>query len=149
VDNVSRSVCFVHHEVSMSLRSSTEDENEWSSFRTRLPLMRHSRAGGNPGLSCTELAWIPAFAGMTEPSRFVAQIILAQVFSKDPSAAKPQLNFGISRAKGAKEERCHFERREKSFLDPSHSLGMTGRGPSLCDLGVLGARNIRIREAVG
>ena len=26
--------------------------------------------------------------------------------------------------------RCHFDRREKSFLDPSHSLGMTGIGPS-------------------
>ena len=30
------------------------------------------------------------------------------------------------RRKGAKGERCHFEQREKSFLDPSHSLGMTG-----------------------
>jgi hypothetical protein len=28
-------------------------------------------------------------------------------------------------AKGTKGEHCHFERREKSFLDPSHSLGMT------------------------
>ena len=26
----------------------------------------HSRAGGNPGLFSAELAWIPAFAGMTE-----------------------------------------------------------------------------------
>jgi hypothetical protein len=25
--------------------------------------------------------------------------------------------------------RCHFDQREKSFLDPSHSLGMTGLGP--------------------
>ena len=25
---------------------------------------------------------------------------------------------------------CHFDRREKSFLDPSHSLGMTSLGPS-------------------
>jgi hypothetical protein len=25
---------------------------------------------------------------------------------------------------------CHFDRREKSFLDPSHSLGMTALGPS-------------------
>src|SRR6266478_6511705 len=29
---------------------------------------------------------------------------------------------------------CHFDRREKPFLDPSHSLGMTGLGPSLCGL---------------
>jgi hypothetical protein len=27
--------------------------------------IRHSRAGGNPGLFPAELAWIPAFAGMT------------------------------------------------------------------------------------
>src|SRR6266850_7566547 len=41
-------------------------------------------------------------------------------------------------AKHAKIQRCHFDPfgqaqgklREKSFLDPSHSLGMTGRGPS-------------------
>ena len=25
---------------------------------------------------------------------------------------------------------CHFDQREKSLLDPSHSLGMTGIGPS-------------------
>ena len=33
---------------------------------------------------------------------------------------------------------CHFDRREKSFSDPSHSLGMTGFVPSLRGLGVLG-----------
>src|SRR3989304_2288684 len=32
-------------------------------------------------------------------------------------------------AKLAKKETCHFDRREKSFLDPSRSLGMTGLGP--------------------
>ena len=32
-------------------------------------------------------------------------------------------------------ERCHFDRREKSFLDPSHSLGMTGMGSSTLRLG--------------
>ena len=46
-----------------------------------------------------------------------------------PSAAKPQPNRSISR-KGAKHARCHFDRREKSFSDPSHSLGMTDRAPS-------------------
>jgi hypothetical protein len=29
---------------------------------------------------------------------------------------------------------CHFDRREKFFLDPSHSLGMTGLRRSLCCL---------------
>jgi hypothetical protein len=33
--------------------------------------------------------------------------------------------------KDAKNAHCHFDRREKSFLDPSHLLGMTGIGPSL------------------
>jgi uncharacterized ferredoxin-like protein len=28
----------------------------------------------------------------------------------------------------AKSAPCHFDRREKSFLDPSHSLGMMDRG---------------------
>jgi len=41
------------------------------------------------------------------------------------------------RRKVAKEEHCHFERREKSFLDPSYSLGMTGLGPVTWRLGAL------------
>jgi hypothetical protein len=32
-------------------------------------------------------------------------------------------------AQRRKEEHYHFERREKSFLDPSHAPGMTGLGP--------------------
>src|SRR5919106_6386947 len=40
--------------------------------------------------------------------------------------------------------RCHFDRREKSFLDPSHSLGMTAIGPSLCALGVLADKFIEV-----
>ena len=35
-------------------------------------------------------------------------------------------------AKNAKSGSCHFDRREKSFLVPSDSLGMTGLSPSLC-----------------
>ncbi len=60
----------------MSLRSSAEDENGGISLHRVLPSNRHSRPvelqpvlhGGNPGLLCAELAWIPAFAGMTETS---------------------------------------------------------------------------------
>jgi hypothetical protein len=40
-------------------------------------------------------------------------------------------------AKGAKGARCHFDRREKSVSEPSHSLGMTDLAPSLSVLGVL------------
>ena len=39
----------------------------------------------------------------------------------------------VYRAKAPRAQRkmiCHFDRREKSFLDPSHSLGMTALGPS-------------------
>jgi len=52
------------------------------------------------------------------------------------------LAFGYSSRKGAKtlssegKTPCHFDRREKSFLDPSHSLGMTGLGSSPLRLGV-------------
>jgi hypothetical protein len=49
------------------------------------------------------------------------------------------LGLGYSSRQGAKtlsKTRCHFDRREKSFLDPSHSLGMTGLGPSPLRLGV-------------
>jgi hypothetical protein len=45
---------------------------------------RHARAGENPVLFPAELAWITAFAGMTEPRRrFVTQIIRGQIFSKE------------------------------------------------------------------
>src|SRR5688572_19929325 len=52
-----------------------------------------------------------------------------------PSAAELQSKVGVSPrrdAKAAKNACRHFERREKSFLDPSHSLGMTRLGVSLC-----------------
>jgi hypothetical protein len=53
----------------MSLRSSTDYESGGNSFHMVLPSTRHSRARGNPGLFSDELAWIPAFAGMTERRR--------------------------------------------------------------------------------
>src|SRR5438093_8925740 len=37
-----------------------------------------------------------------------------------------QKNFTRQDAKAQRNERCHFDRREKSFVDPSHSFGMTG-----------------------
>jgi hypothetical protein len=46
----------------MSLRSPDENENGGT---PHVPT-RHSRARGNPGLLPTELAWILAFAGMTQ-----------------------------------------------------------------------------------
>jgi hypothetical protein len=50
----------------MSLRSPTENGIEGFSSRMLLFSNRHSRARGNPGWVTVELAWIPAFAGMTE-----------------------------------------------------------------------------------
>jgi len=57
------------------------------------------------------------------------------------------LGFGHFSRQGAKtpsSERktlCHFDRREKSFLDPSHLLGMTDLGPSPLRLGVFAGDN--------
>src|SRR5687768_11269475 len=53
--------------------------------------------------------------------------------TEKPSAAEPQPNLGISPAKAQRPQRktdCHFDQREKSFLDPSHSPGMTRPGGS-------------------
>jgi hypothetical protein len=47
----------------------------------------------------------------------------------EPSVAEQQPKLGISRAKAVK--RCHFDRREKSFPDPSPPLGMTDLGRHL------------------
>jgi hypothetical protein len=45
---------------------------------------RHSRARGNPGWVTVELAWIPAFAGMTEkaPVAAVKQSMICTIFSE-------------------------------------------------------------------
>ena len=73
-----------HHEVSMSLHSPTEHENGLYSQNMLPSSIRHSRARGNPGLFCAELAWIPAFAGMTgAPEALRVHIIPSHVFSKE------------------------------------------------------------------
>src|SRR5262249_43344348 len=54
-----------------------------------LPSGRHSRARGNLGLFRIELAWIPAFAGMTKPRRPLRSADHpAHVFSKEPRSAE-------------------------------------------------------------
>jgi hypothetical protein len=53
----------LHHEMFRNPRSPTEKERALSS--TCAPIVIPA-AGGNPGLVSAELAWIPAFAGMTE-----------------------------------------------------------------------------------
>ena len=58
-------------------------ENGWDSRMKRLCLTRHSRARGNPGLICAQLAWIPAFAGMTNPGDlFIVETLTLHVFSR-------------------------------------------------------------------
>ena len=52
---------------------------------------------------------------------------------------QPKVAQKRSRVEGA--ALCHFDRREKSFSDPSRSLGMTGLVPSLGGLGVLARAN--------
>jgi len=74
----------------MSLHSSTDYENGWIALHKLISSTCHSRAGGNPGLFSAVLAWIPAFAGMTDAGGLcVARIIPAQVFSKE------SMKFGI------------------------------------------------------
>jgi|SRR6266498_718334 len=75
--------------------------------------------------------------------RVVASFVLLQWRTDNQSLAEDIWNFGMKKKSGkrvsrkdAKAARCHFDRREKSFLDPSHSLGMTDFGPSPCVLGV-------------
>ena len=78
----------------MSLRSSAVYEIGWLPLHTLLCSNRHSRAGGNPGSFPAELAWIPAFAGMTEhrwPHRY-ADHSQAQVFSKEDTKST---KFGV------------------------------------------------------
>ncbi len=60
----------------MSLRSPTEDENRGIPLATFFPLTRHSRARGTPDLSPPQLAWIPAFAGMTERCGYFVLFVL-------------------------------------------------------------------------
>src|SRR5688572_12570267 len=68
-----------------------------------------------------------------------------KIHHKGPSAAKPRPNLGVSLAKPQRPQRktgCHFDQREKSFSDSSHSLGMTARGRHFAPLR-LGGRNFR------
>ena len=62
---------------------------------------------------------------------------------KNRNISRNDAKHVLSAVEGA--VRCHFERREKSFLDPSLLLGMTGHARHLAPLR-LGGRNIRIRE---
>jgi hypothetical protein len=57
---------------------------EGFSSRMLLSSNRHSRARGNPGLGTVKLAWIPAFAGMTEWAAVAAieQSMIRTKFSK-------------------------------------------------------------------
>ena len=65
----------------MKVRSPTKGENRESLLPSSI---RHSRACGNPGLFSALLAWIPAFAGMTELGNLVVpQIISGRVFSTE------------------------------------------------------------------
>jgi hypothetical protein len=72
------------------------------------------------------------------------------------NAAIPQpKNRNISRkgAKRAKGEYCHFDRREKSFSDPSHPLGMTDLALSLgvpfdCAQGMLGVLSTSLKTGL-
>jgi hypothetical protein len=63
-----------------------------------------------------------------------SQLTARMVFRFFPFKCSTQIhseNLSRQDAKAQRKTLCHFDRREKSFLDPSHSLGMTGQGLSL------------------
>src|SRR3990172_3092276 len=122
----------------MSLRSPAENENGGISFHRVPSSTRHSRARGNPGL-LRRISLDTRFRGYDGTQAGLFVLIPKRVFSKEITkdtkvfvgcASRTGRSRNVSR-KDAKEEHCHFERREKSFLDPSHSLGMTVSNPSL------------------
>ncbi len=108
--------------------------------------MRSAREQAGPRKSCERKVPAARHPEMTRTvtwhcynSRFSR---LAQIFRE-----LKMLGFGHSSRQGAKtpsSERktlCHLDRREKSFIDPSHLLGMTGLGSSPLRLGVFAGDN--------
>ena len=79
------------------------------------------------------MIWKLKALGVGNSSRQGAKSLTSE--EKD-SRAKHVLNLTEVTPSQPSETRCHFDRREKSFFDPSHSLGMTGGGPSPLRLGV-------------
>jgi hypothetical protein len=75
--------------------------------RAQSAASRHSRAGGNPGLFSDELAWIPAFAGMTE-SNPAALRLASHTYFRRRILDFPIVDFGLAEA---------GERIEFSILD--------------------------------
>ena len=61
-----------------------------------------------------------------KPSRHVLDAYALNVRQNQFTKAYPAKTLSSQR-----KTFCHFDRREKSFLDPSQTLGMTGLGPSL------------------
>ncbi len=66
------------------------------------------------------------FAAQRNTTRSGAQALGAYLGNVEQNDSRK-----IDPAKAPNDTRCHFDRREKSLLDPSHSLGMTDLGPSL------------------
>jgi hypothetical protein len=58
------------------------------------------------------------------------QVIVSQNEFKKFIAPMPVLSDAEGTLSSQRTIICHFDRREKSFLDPSHSLVMTALGPS-------------------
>jgi hypothetical protein len=69
-----------------------------------------------------------------KPSRHVLDAYALNVRQNQFTKAYPAKHV-LSKVEGTlsaqRKTFCHFDRREKSFLDPSQTLGMTGLGPSL------------------
>ena len=84
------------------------------SFRTKREIFPRSLA-----FARDDRSWACHLASL----RLGARNIRIRKSSTSGTFARAAQMLNYSNAKGA---RCHFDRREKSILDPSHALGMTG-----------------------
>jgi hypothetical protein len=65
----------------------------WNSLQASWSI-RHTRARGNPALVCAQLAWIPAFAGMTEPTFSLCETIALHAYLRQTRRSRsPEFNF--------------------------------------------------------
>ena len=94
-----------------------------------LPSIRHSRAGGNPGLFSRPISLDTRFRGY-DGTRAASSFCRSSLHTYFQRRHEEHKEFS-SRAKSVLSEPegtpsdapCHFDRREKSFLDPAIRSG--------------------------
>jgi hypothetical protein len=96
---------------------------EGSRLDARYSFRRHCQSDGQSRVACGKGKSIQTSIDPARVANFARESVRAKQSDKSKMLSRQD-------AKHAKKDCCHFDQREKSFLDPSHSLGMTGLGPS-------------------